>query len=82
MNAWHAARETWATVDHQDIDFVVEDRLPDWGLTRRSRRIAAQQLDKRGASVDEVAQLLGVTPRTVWRWRAEDTRTEHREDAA
>lgn len=72
MSAWHRARETWSTVDEQDVAFVVEDRLPDWGMTRRSRRLAARQLAERGTSVDEVAELLGVTPRTVWRWRSED----------
>ncbi|MFE0845319.1 helix-turn-helix domain-containing protein [Streptomyces rochei] len=71
MSAWHEARETWATADEQDIEFVVRDRLPDWGLTRRGRRIAAQQLTERDASAEEIAELIGVTPRTVYRWRAE-----------
>lgn len=72
MSAWHRARETWSTVDEQDIDFVVQDRLPDHGLTRASRRIAARKLAERNAPVDEVAQLIGVDLRTVWRWRRED----------
>ncbi|MGR6538856.1 helix-turn-helix domain-containing protein [Streptomyces rochei] len=71
MSTWHEARQTWSTVDEQDIEFVVHDRLPDWGLTRRSRRIAAQQLTERDASAEEIAELIGVTPRTVYRWRAE-----------
>ncbi|CAM5391253.1 helix-turn-helix domain-containing protein [Streptomyces sp. NPDC059459] len=71
MSAWHTARATWVTADEQDIEFVVRDRLPDWGLTRRSRRIAAQQLTERDVSVEEIAELIGVTPRTVYRWRAE-----------
>lgn len=71
MSAWHNARETWATVDEDDIEFVVRDRLPDWGLTRRGRRIAAQRLTERDASVEEIAGLIGVAPRTVYRWRAE-----------
>ena len=61
-----------STVDDMDIAFVVRDRLPDHGLTRASRRIAARQLAERNASVDEVAGLIGVDPRTVWRWRRED----------
>ena len=32
MTAWHRARETWSTVDEDDIDFVVHDRLPDLSL--------------------------------------------------
>ncbi|MGW3383296.1 helix-turn-helix domain-containing protein [Streptomyces albogriseolus] len=72
MSAWHQARETWATVDDLDIEFVVQERIPDHGLTRASRRIAARQLTERDATVDEVAELLGVDPRTVYRWRRED----------
>ncbi|MFC9891512.1 helix-turn-helix domain-containing protein [Streptomyces pilosus] len=72
MSAWHRARETWSTVEDLDIDFVVQERLPDHGLTRASRRIAARQLAERNASVEEVAGLIGVDPRTVWRWRRED----------
>lgn len=75
MTAWHRARETWSTVDEQDIEFVVQDRLPDHGLTRASRRIAARQLAERNASVEEVAGLIGVDPRTVYRWRREDQQT-------
>ena len=72
MSAWHKARETWSTADDMDIEFVVQDRLPDHGLTRLGRRIAARELLDRNASVDVVAGLIGVDPRTVYRWRRED----------
>ena len=72
MSAWHEARETWQTADDYDIELVVSERLPDWGLTRLGRRIAARQLAERDASVEEVAGLIGVDPRTVWRWRREE----------
>lgn len=72
MSAWHVARETWSTTDDLDIDFVVHDRVPDHGLTRASRRIAARRLWERNVTVDEVAGLVGVDPRTVYRWRRED----------
>ncbi|MFF9624235.1 helix-turn-helix domain-containing protein [Streptomyces griseosporeus] len=72
MSAWHQARETWSTADDYDIELVVHDRLPDWGLTRLGRRIAARQLTERNASVEEISELIGVDPRTVYRWRAED----------
>ena len=75
MSAWHQARETWTTVDDLDIEFVVQERIPDHGLTWASRRIAARQLTERNATVDEVAELLGVDPRTVYRWRREDRQT-------
>ncbi|AWT42599.1 MULTISPECIES: helix-turn-helix domain-containing protein [Streptomyces] len=72
MSTWHNRRETWSTADDYDIELVVHDRLPDWGLTRLGRRIAARQLTERNASVDEISALIGVDPRTVYRWRAED----------
>jgi hypothetical protein len=72
MSAWHEVRETWQTADDYDIELVVEDRLPDWGLTRLGRRIAARRLAEREAPVEEVAELIGVDPRTVYRWRRED----------
>lgn len=72
MSAWHATKRTWSTVDRDDVAFVVEDRLPDHGLTRLGRRIAARRLAERDVPVDEVADLIGVDPRTVYRWRAEE----------
>lgn len=53
-----------------DIAAVVEDRLPDWGLTRPDRRIAAQLLGERGVHASVVADLIGVSERTVYRWQA------------
>jgi hypothetical protein len=49
---------------------VVQDRLPDHGLTFTDRRTAARQLSERNVPVEEIAALIGVTPRTVYRWRA------------
>ena len=53
----------------EDIPPVVDDRLPDHGLTFTDRRIAARQLAAQGVSAEEIAALIGVTPRTVYRWR-------------
>jgi hypothetical protein len=72
MSAWHKARWQWQTADEEEVAVVVEDRLPDWGLTRLGRRIAARQLAERNVPVEEVADLIGVNPRTVYRWRAQD----------
>lgn len=74
MSSWHETKETWSTVDESDVAFVVEDRLPDWGLTKLGRRVAAQQLTERGVTPEEIADLVGVTPRTVWRWRSDGFR--------
>lgn len=72
MSRWHQARRTWSTGDADDVASVVDDRLPDWGLTRIDQRIAARQLAERDAAVEEIAELIGVTPRTVYRWQAEE----------
>jgi len=75
MSAWHKARPTWSTADTDDIAAVVDHRLPDHGLTRLGRRLAARRLAARGVPVEEVADLIGVAPRTVWRWRSEERLT-------
>jgi hypothetical protein len=75
MSAWHANKRTWSTADDDEIAFVVEERLPDHGLTRLGRRKAARQLADRDVPVDEVAELIGVDTRTVYRWRAEERLT-------
>lgn len=53
-----------------DIPPVVEDRLPDHGLSFTDRRTAARLLGAQGVHASEVAALLGVTERTVYRWQA------------
>lgn len=60
-------------VTHPDtIPPVVEDRLPDHSLTRTDRRTAARLLGQRGVHPSQIAALIGVTERTVYRWQAED----------
>ncbi|WP_306317289.1 MULTISPECIES: helix-turn-helix domain-containing protein [unclassified Streptomyces] len=71
MSAWHENRETWSTTDQYDIGLVVDDRLPDWGLTRLGRQSAARQLAAHNVPVAEIAELVGVSERTVWRWAAD-----------
>lgn len=61
-----------STATHPDtIPPVVEDRLPDHGLTRTDRRTAARLLAAQDVHPSEIAHLLGVTERTVYRWQAE-----------
>lgn len=56
---------------HPDtIPPVVEDRLPDHGLTITDRRTAARQLADQGVHPATIADLIGVTERTVYRWQA------------
>lgn len=53
-----------------DIAAVVDNRLPDWGLTRTGKQTAARLLAAQGVHASEIAELIGVTERTVYRWQA------------
>lgn len=66
----HACIDLRAETEPDRIPPVVEDRLPDWGLTLADRRTAARELRERGVRAGEIARLLGVTERTVYRWHA------------
>jgi hypothetical protein len=50
---------------------VVDDRLPDHGLTHTDRRTAAALLATQGVHPSQIAALIGVTERTVYRWQAQ-----------
>lgn len=54
---------------------VVEDRLPDHGLTITDRRKAAELLGEQGVHASEVAHLIGVNERTIYRWQAQRRQT-------
>lgn len=72
-------RPAFADTD-ADIAAVVHDRLPDWDLTPASRRTAAQQLAAQGVHPAEIARLLGVSVRTVYRWQASATQPQRDEN--
>lgn len=61
----------WHTLtDPDQLHTVVDNRLPDHGLTYRDRRTAAAQLNAAGLHPRQIAALLGVSERTIWRWQA------------
>lgn len=63
------------TISHPDtIPPVVDNRLPDHGLTRTDRRTAARLLVAQNVHPSQIAHLIGVTERTVYRWQAEGFR--------
>lgn len=59
-------------VDELAVERVVRGQQPYPLLTEPEAREAARQLTAFGASAGEIAERVGVQPRTVHRWRAED----------
>lgn len=64
----------WGTADDHDVDAIVREQRPAPGLTRLERVKVARGLTDHGLPADEIARILAVTPRTVYRWRAEGFR--------
>jgi hypothetical protein len=60
----------WTVADETDVDLIARDPRPVEGLTRLERVMVARRLHGQ-ISGDEIARVVGVTPRTVWRWAAE-----------
>ena len=65
----------WGTADDHDIQTVIRNQRASTGMTRLERVKAGQGLTQLGLPADEIARILGVTPRTVYRWRSQ-TRAE------
>jgi DNA-binding CsgD family transcriptional regulator len=61
---------TWTTADPTEVELLIHNPRPATGLTRLEQRLIAQGLTARGTTAAEIARLLHVTPRTVYRWRA------------
>lgn len=71
----------WSVADDADVQMLIREQRPAEGLTRLERVKVARGLTDLGLPAEEVARILTVTPRTVYRWRAED-RTDQQGDAA
>ena len=65
----------WGTADEHDIATVIREQRPTPGLTRLERVKVAHGLTQLGLPAHEIARILNVTPRTVYRWRSQ-TRAE------
>jgi DNA-binding CsgD family transcriptional regulator len=61
---------TWTHADPDEVDLLIHNPRPVEGLTRLEQRLIAAGLTKRQIPAEEIARLLHVTPRTVYRWRA------------
>jgi hypothetical protein len=59
----------WGVADDYDVATIIREQRPADGLTRLERVRVAQGLTQLGLPAEEIARILAVTPRTVYRWR-------------
>lgn len=64
----------WTVADETDVGTIVRDARPVDGLTRLERVMVARGLTERDMPAEEIARIVGVTPRSVYRWRSEGFR--------
>jgi DNA-directed RNA polymerase specialized sigma24 family protein len=62
----------WTVADDTDVQLIIAAQRPSPGLTRLERIKVAIGFTENGLPASEIAQILGVTERTVYRWRSED----------
>jgi hypothetical protein len=60
----------WGVADDYDVAAIIREQRPAPGLTRLERVKVAHGLTGLGLPAEEIARILAVTPRTVYRWRA------------
>lgn len=60
---------TWTVADDHDVQTIIREQRPTEGLTRLERVKVARGLPEHGLPAHEIARILGVHPRTVYRWR-------------
>lgn len=63
---WESA---WSLADETDVELIVESPRPVDGLTRLERFLVARGLTERDIPAEEIARVVGVSKRTVHRWR-------------
>jgi hypothetical protein len=61
---------TWTVADEVTVDQAVAGRRVMPGMTRLELRLLGLRLAERGLTVPEIARVLDVTERTVYRWRS------------
>lgn len=65
---------TWTVADDHDVAAIIREQRPTQGLTRLERILVAQGLTQHGLPAHEIARILGVHPRTIYRWRTRNLR--------
>ena len=63
---------TWTVADDHDVQLIIQEQRPAPGLTRLERVKVAHGLTEHGLPAHEIARILGVTERTVYRWRTRE----------
>ena len=79
--ARHPKPRAWADADETDVELIVEQPRPVDGLTRLERVLIARGIDRR-LPAKEIARVVGVSSRTVYRWRTELPASALRDGAA
>ncbi|MFI8872418.1 helix-turn-helix domain-containing protein [Streptomyces sp. NPDC055243] len=75
MSTWHQTQwRSWKTADEYDVELIVREMRPAGDLTRLERVLVARGLTERRVPAVEIARIVGVTPRSVYRWRSEGFR--------
>ncbi|MFE3031535.1 helix-turn-helix domain-containing protein [Streptomyces canus] len=64
----------WSVADDHDVAAIIREQRPAPGLTRLERVKVAHGLTNHGLPAAEIARIVGVQPRTVYRWRSEGFR--------
>ncbi|GAA3852027.1 hypothetical protein GCM10023084_02780 [Streptomyces lacrimifluminis] len=64
----------WGVADEYGVESIVREQRPVEGLTRLERVMVARGLTARDVPAGEIARILGVHPRSVYRWRSEGFR--------
>ena len=79
--ARHPKESAWSEADPTDVRLIVEAPRPVDGLTRLERVLIARGIDRRLPAA-EIARVVGVSKRTVYRWRTELPASALRDGAA
>jgi hypothetical protein len=69
-----ARASSWTDADEHDVESIVREARPVDGLSRLERVMVARGLTERRVPAPEIARIVGVTPRCVYRWRSEGFR--------
>lgn len=64
----------WGTADDHDVAAIIREQRPAQGLTRLERVKVARGLTERDVPAEEIARIVGVHPRSVYRWRSQGFR--------